>query len=53
MLNFDPTKQETWAIVAADKAQMSFIQDGYVSNSEYIERFNALVETVLSYDNID
>ena len=47
--NFDPTKKETQAIVAADKAILSFIQDGYVTNSEYFERFNALVETVLRY----
>ena len=47
MLNFDPTKQETRAIVAADKAILSFIQDGHVTNSEYFES-NALVEKVLS-----
>ena len=48
MLEFDTTKQETRAIVAADKTVMSFIQYGCVSNSEYFERFNALVKTALS-----
>lgn len=46
---FDPTKQETRAIVAADKAIMCYVQDGHVSNSQYFERFNALVDTALSY----
>jgi hypothetical protein len=39
MLEFDPTKQWTQAIVAVDKAITRFIQDEYVSNSEYFEMF--------------
>ncbi len=35
--------------MAAHKAIMSFIQDGYVLNSEYFERFNALVKIALSF----
>ena len=46
---FDPTKQETRAIVAADKAIMYYVQEAHVSNSQYFERFNALVDTALSY----
>eukprot|EP00804_Cyclotella_cryptica_P016582 CCRYP_020530-RA/>CCRYP_020530-RA protein AED:0.64 eAED:0.30 QI:0/-1/0/1/-1/1/1/0/420 len=46
---FDPTKQETQAIVAADKAIMRYVQEGHVSNSQYFKRFNALVDTAISY----
>jgi len=46
---FDPTKQETRAIVAADKAIMCYVQEWHTSNSQYFERFNALVDTALSY----
>lgn len=46
---FDPTRQETRAIVAADKAIMCYVQEGHVTNSQYFERFNTLVDTALSY----
>ena len=46
---FDLTKQETRAIVAADKAIICYVQEGHVSNSQYFERFNALVDTAISY----
>ena len=46
---FDPTKQEVRAIVAVDKAKMCYVQEGHVSNSQYFERFNALVDTAISY----
>ncbi len=44
MLEFETTKQDTRAIMAAQKAILSFTQDRYVSNSEYFERFNALAK---------
>ena len=46
---FDPTKQVTRAIMAADKAIMCYIQEAHVPISEYFKRFNALVDTALSY----
>lgn len=46
---FDPTKQEARAIVAADKVIICYVQEGHVSNSQYFERFNALVDTAISY----
>ena len=46
---FDPTRQEARAIVAADKAIMCYVQEAHVSNSQYFERFNALIDTALSY----
>lgn len=35
--------------MAADKAIICSVQDGHVSNSQYFERINALVDTALSY----
>ena len=35
--------------MAADKAIMCYVQEGHVSNSEYFERFNALVDMAISY----
>lgn len=46
---FDPTRQETRAIVAADKTIMCYVQEGHVTNSQYFECFNTLVDTALSY----
>jgi len=46
---FDPTRQEARAIVAADKAIMCYVQEAHVTNSQYFEHFNALVDTALSY----
>ena len=34
--------------MAADKAIMCYVQEGHVSNSQYFERFNALVDMALS-----
>jgi hypothetical protein len=46
---FDPTRQETRAIVAADKAIMCCMREGHMSNLQYFEKFNALVDMALSY----
>eukprot|EP00804_Cyclotella_cryptica_P023700 CCRYP_019316-RA/>CCRYP_019316-RA protein AED:0.38 eAED:0.25 QI:0/0/0/1/0/0/2/0/908 len=46
---FDATKQGTRAIVAADKQIYIFFQQNDVTNDEYFEQFNALVDTAESY----
>eukprot|EP00804_Cyclotella_cryptica_P007796 CCRYP_001377-RA/>CCRYP_001377-RA protein AED:0.71 eAED:0.39 QI:0/0/0/0.66/0/0/3/0/576 len=46
---FHPTKKETRAIVAADKAIMCYVQEAHVMNSQYFEHFNAMVDTALNY----
>lgn len=43
------TKQETRTITATDKAIICYVQEGHISNSQYLERFNALVDTTLNY----
>ena len=46
---FDTTKQAVRAIVGADKGIYLFTQLNGVSNDEYFEQFNALVDTAESY----
>ena len=46
---FDATKQETRAIVGADKGIFLFTQKRGVTNDSYFEQFNALVDAAESY----
>ena len=46
---FDSTKQGNGAIVAADKQIYTFFQRNDMTNDDYFEQFNALVDTAESY----
>ena len=46
---FDSMKQGTRAIVAADKQIYVFFQRNDMTNDDYFEQFNALVDTAASY----
>jgi hypothetical protein len=46
---FDSTRQGTRAIVAADKQIHVFFQRNDMTNDDYFEQFNALVDTAESY----
>lgn len=46
---FDSTKQGTRAIVAADKQIYFFFQHNNMTNNDYFEQFNALIDMAESY----